>query len=270
MINESQFNVIQRETVNPYLSSIKIIWERLKWDLNLISWNSRKKLIKIKNTHKGKKAVIICNGPSLRKVNFDELIGTDVYFFGLNKINLMFDETKFRPNAIVACNQLVIDQNKDFYNNTKIPIFINSVKYSSIKNNSNTFFLHFTSMPRKFAKDCSMSLFQGHTVTYVAMQLAYHMGFSEVALIGCDHYFETKGISNKTVVAGEIDPNHFHPKYFADGVKWDLPDLLGSEYHYDLADKMFKEDGRKIFNCTDGGKLEIFERMKFEEFIRFS
>lgn len=268
MSNESQFNVIQRETVNPYLSSLKIILDRFKWDLNSLSWSSRSKIKKIKNSYRGKKAVIICNGPSLRKVNFDELVDSDVYFFGLNKINLMFDDTKFRPNAIVACNYLVIEQNSAFYNDTRIPIFINSDKSSIIKNNSNTIFLNFTSMPRKFAKDCSMSLFQGHTVTYVAMQLAYHMGFSEVALIGCDHHFETKGISNKTVIAGETDPNHFHPKYFADGVKWDLPDLLGSEYHYDFADKMFKQDGRKIFNCTEGGKLEVFERLDLKSFLK--
>ena len=112
-----------------------------------------------------------------------------------------------------------------------------------------------------------MSLFQGHTVTYVAMQLAYHMGFSEVGLIGCDHHFKTEGPSNKTVVSGEVDLNHFHPKYFADGVKWDLPDLLGSEYHYEYANKVFKQDGRKIVNCTEGGKLEIFERLPLQEFI---
>jgi len=268
MKEESQFNVVQRDVINPYLSSLRIILDRLKWDLNHLSWSSRKKIKNIKNSHLGKKAIIICNGPSLRKINFNDLIDSDVFYFGLNKINLMFDDTDFRPNAIVSCNHLVIDQNKSFYNDTEIPLFINSDKSSIIKNNKNTTFVNFTSMPRKFAKDCSMSLFQGHTVTYVAMQLAFHMGFSEVALIGCDHHFETKGPSNKTVISGETDPNHFHPKYFAGGVKWDLPDLIGSEYHYDLADKMFKQDGRKIVNCTEGGKLEIFERISLTEFLK--
>jgi hypothetical protein len=267
MEKESQFNSVQRDVVNPYFNALMIIYRRLKWDLNIRSWHSRKKINKLKNLYAGKKAVIICNGPSLRKVNFDEYIDSDVYFIGLNKINLMFDETKFRPNAIVASNYFVIEQNKDFYNETNIQLFLNSDKNSLIKDRKNVVFVNYSSIPRKFAKDCSMSLFQGHTVTYTAMQLAYHMGFTKVGLIGCDHHFETKGISNKTVIAGETDPNHFHPKYFADGVKWDLPDLLGSEYHYDLADKMFKEDDRKIINCTEGGKLEVFERMKFEEFI---
>jgi hypothetical protein len=263
-----QFNRLQRASINPYFNALSLIKNRLLWDLNINSWYSRSKLKALKNTYKGKKAVIICNGPSLKKVKFDELIDSDVYFFGLNKINLMFDDTDFRPNAIVASNYFVIEQNKDFFNSTTIPLFLNSDRDYLIKNRKNVVYINYSSIPRKFARDCSMSLFQGHTVTYTAMQLAFHMGFSEVALIGCDHHFETSGLSNKTVIAGEIDPNHFHPKYFADGVKWDLPDLLGSEYHYDLADKMYKQFGRKIYNCTDGGKLEVFERMSLVDFLR--
>lgn len=268
MEEESQFNKEQRDIVNPYFNALKIILLRLKWDLNPKSWSSRRKIRRLKNKYKNKKVVIICNGPSLRKVDFDSLKNKeDIFFFGLNKINLMFEDTEFRPDAIAASNHFVIEQNKEFFDNTNIQLFINSDKCSVVKNRSNVAYLNYSSIPRKFAKDCSMSLFQGHTVTYTAMQLAYHMGFSEVALIGCDHHFETKGPSNKTVKAGDTDPNHFHPKYFADGVKWDLPDLLGSEYHYDLADKMFKQDGRKIYNCTEGGKLEVFERMDLEKFI---
>ena len=190
MEKESLFNVEQRDVVNPYLNALKIIYNRLKWDLNLNSWNSRIKINKLKNKFKGKKAIIICNGPSLKRIDFDKLIDSNVFYFGLNKINLLFDETKFRPNAIVASNYYVIEQNKEFYNSTKIQLFLNSDKSSIIKDRNNVIFVNYSSIPRKFAKDCRMSLFQGHTVTYTAMQLAYHMGFKEVGLIGCDHYFD--------------------------------------------------------------------------------
>lgn len=265
---EQQFNKLQRATINPYFNALYLIWDRLKWDLNPKSWSSRSRINSFKNQYINKKAIIICNGPSLRKVDFNKLIDTDVFYFGLNKINLMFDDTDFRPNAVIASNHLVIEQNRDFFNTTELPLFLNCEKEKLIDNRKNVAFLHYSGIPRKFARDCSTSLFQGHTVTYTAMQLAFHLGFSKVGLIGCDHHFETRGISNTTAIAGETDPNHFHPKYFADGVKWDLPDLLGSEYHYDYADKMFKQFGRQIFNCTEGGKLEVFERMHLDDFIK--
>jgi hypothetical protein len=265
---EKQFDRVQRPVINPYFNALSLVKERLLWDINPKSWSSRARMRKYKNAYAGKKAIIICNGPSLRKVNFDSLIGTDVFYFGLNKINLMFDDTQFRPNAVVASNYLVMEQNAPFFNTTDIPLFLNADKHALIKDRPNVQFVHFSSIPRKFARDCSVSLFQGHTVTYTALQLAFHMGFSSVGIIGCDHHFETKGPSNKQAIAGETDPNHFHPKYFADGVKWDLPDLLGSEYHYDLADKVYKHFGRRVYNCTEGGKLEVFERMELNDFIK--
>ncbi len=267
-MKESLFNYNLPNQINPYRIALSLIFKRLKWDLTIESWRSRKKLRKIKNLHEGKKAIIICNGPSLKDVDFDAFISSDIYFIGLNKINLLFDQTKFRPNAILASNYFVIEQNLDFFNETDIPLFLNADKHKTLKNRENVSFLNFASTPRRFALDCSLSMFQGHTVTYAAMQLAFHMGFKNVALIGCDHNFATKGTSNKTVIAEKEDLNHFHPKYFADGVKWDLPDLLGSEHHYELADQVYEENGRKIYNCTEGGKLEIFERATLDFFIK--
>lgn len=266
-MENSQFNYIPNQSVNPYRIAASLFYKRLKWDFNRKSWSSRIRLKKLHNLYIGQKAIIICNGPSLRKVNLDSLLDTGIYFFGLNKLNLLFDEVRFRPNCMVASNYHVIEQNIDFFNSTNILLFLNSDKAGIVKDGPNKIFINYCNVPRQFACDCSVSLFQGHTVTYTAMQLAFHMGFSKVALIGCDHHFETKGISNLTVTAGEVDPNHFHPKYFADGVKWDLPDLLGSEYHYDLAHKTYLHFGRELFNCTEGGKLEVFPRLELQQFI---
>ena len=93
------------------------------------------------------------------------------------------------------------------------------------------------------------------------------MGFSEVALVGCDHNFVTKGISNAIVLSEEKDENHFDPNYFAGGVRWQLPDIAASECYYILANTIFTENKRKVFNATDGGKLEIFPRIALEEFL---
>ena len=90
------------------------------------------------------------------------------------------------------------------------------------------------------------------------------MGFSQAILIGVDHSFTTKGKPNTTIVSAGDDPNHFHPKYFGRGFKWQLPDLNTSEVGYLLAKENYSQDGREVIDATVGGKLTIFPKVKFE------
>ena len=99
------------------------------------------------------------------------------------------------------------------------------------------------------------------------MQLAFHMGFNEVALVGCDHNFSVSGDGNEVQIARGVDKSHFHKEYFADGQLWQLPDLHQSETYYKLANQFYKRDGRQIVNATVGGELEIFPRMDLEKFL---
>lgn len=260
--------VAKKPRLNPYLYGGEMIARRILWDLKPQSWISRSRLLRARDRYVNRKAVILCNGPSLNKVDFDVLSASGVYAFGLNKINLLFDNTTFRPDCIVAVNSHVIDQNREFYNQTSIPLFLDS--YASgrgrIRLRKNVVFLHSGGTPNGFAKDCSMSINQGHTVTYVSLQLAFHMGFRQVALVGADHTFADQGPANKTVTCTGEDKSHFHPEYFS-GMKWQLPDLFESEVAYTRASNMYNAYDRKIFNCTEGGKLEIFERQSLENFI---
>ncbi len=256
------------KALNPYRHGKSLIKNRLRWDMKRESWSSRRTLRYYRDQFEGEKAVILCNGPSLLDVDFDLLESSGVHTFGLNKINLLFDKVSFRPSFIVAVNSLVIEQNREFYNQTKIPLFLDTKAIKiGVGSRDNIAYLHSTSIKGEFARDCTWSIFQGHTVTYVAMQLAYHMGFQEVALVGCDHNFATKGPANKEVVSGEHDPNHFDPNYFANGAKWHLPDLFESEVAYKLAGDMYELTGRSLYNATTGGKLDIFPRISLSKFL---
>lgn len=249
----------QRPALNPYRIGLGMAWHQLKWDIKPEAWRSRGIVQSWQNRHVGKKAVILCNGPSLLKVDFDALRDSGVFCFGLNKINLLFDKTSFRPSCVVAVNHLVIDQNADFYNQTNLPLFLNKYGAAQVKGRPNVAFLSSASYPM-FSRDCSLGVFEGYTVTFVALQLAFHMGFTEVALVGADHNFATKGPANKTVVSGEKDESHFDPNYFAGGAKWQLPDLFQSEVAYTMARDMYAAHGRRVINASEGGKLEVFER----------
>jgi hypothetical protein len=255
----------QSVTVNPYRYSIYEIWNRFKWDVKSESWTSRRKLREYNNKYHGEKAVIVCNGPSLLKSDLSLL--KETYTFGLNKINLLFEKSNFRPSCIVTVNPYVIEQNIDFFNTTSIPLFFDSCATQQIVNRENIVFLH-SSSQKKFAKDVSISVYQGSTVTFVAMQLAFHMGFTKVALIGCDHNFISKGIPGVAVVSEEKDVDHFDPKYFSGGIKWQLPDLYDSAANYSLARSIYQSEGREIVDCTEGGELEVFERQELANFIK--
>ena len=97
------------------------------WLNQLFSISFHKSLFKLKkyrNIKKGKKVIIICNGPSLNDVNWEVIKKSNIDTIGLNKINLIFTKTDFRPTYIVCINRYVVEQNKTFFNNTEIPLFI--------------------------------------------------------------------------------------------------------------------------------------------------
>ena len=153
------------------------------------------------------------------------------------------------------------------FGTTNIPLFLSHralTNHLVPKNEASTYLY---TAGHGFAKDCQLMVPEGSTVTYVALQLAYHLGFSSVALVGADHSFGTNGLPNKTVIQEADDVSHFHSSYFQPGQKWQLPDLIDSELWYLRARREFESDGRSIFNASVGGELDVFERISLEGFL---
>ena len=75
-------------------------------------------------------------------------------------------------------------------------------------------FLYTTYDNPAFARDVRSRVWESATVTYVALQLAFHMGFEQVILVGVDHNSNVPGKANSTIVSQGDDPNHFHPRLF--------------------------------------------------------
>ena len=59
------------------------------------SKKNRDKLKALKDKHKGQRCFIVCNGPSLKDINFDFL--KDEITFGMNRIYLMKEQNGFVP-----------------------------------------------------------------------------------------------------------------------------------------------------------------------------
>jgi len=185
--------------------------------------------------------------------------------FGLNRIYLLFDEIGFETKYHVAVNNLVLEQTKDEMSELSMPSFIGWNSRDAIDLERNTMFLRSLnrSGPR-FFKNIENGIWEGATVTYVAMQIAFYMGFSKVILVGVDHSFQTKGKPHTAIVSSGDDPDHFSPKYFGKGFRWQLPDLESSELAYRIADHVFRTSGREIVDATVGGQLDVFPKVDYE------
>ena len=223
---------------------------------------TNRRLGQFRNRHKGQRCVIIGNGPSLNKMDLSFL--ENEITFGMNRIFLLFDKWKFRPTYYVSVNPLVIEQSAEDIRQIDAPKFLSHKGIPFFNEPGDINFLR--SVPQWFfSKDPRNGICEGWTVTYVAMQLAYFMGFDEVILIGVDHHFVTQGDPNKEVVSEGDDPNHFHPGYFGKGTRWHLPDLERSEGSYQMAKQAFEAENRRILDATVDGKLAIFPKADYRE-----
>lgn len=218
-------------------------------------------LTRLKDIHRGERCFILGNGPSLKKTDLSKL--RDEKTFGMNRIYLMFPELGFPTSYYLSVNSLVIEQCAQDIRKLTVPKFLSWRSHDLIQPTADTVFLHTTYTGPKFAADARGRLWEGATVTYIALQLAFHMGFEQVILIGVDHNFTTKGKPNTTVVSQGNDPDHFNASYFGKGFRWQLPDLDTSEKGYLLARQAYEQAGRQVVDATIGGKLAIFPKVDY-------
>jgi len=223
---------------------------------------NRGRLIAYRDAHRGERCFILGNGPSLRQTDLSKL--RHEFTFGLNRIYLLFPELGFTTSCLVSVNELVLEQCADEIRALTIPKFLTWRARRWFPDEAQTLFLDtdFTG-PENFNGDATGRLFEGFTVTYVALQLAFYMGFQEVILVGVDHNFVTRGPANQVVVSEGADPNHFAPNYFGKGFRWQLPDLEGSERAYRLAREAYEAAGRRVRDATIGGKLTVFPKIDY-------
>lgn len=226
---------------------------------------SIRRLTALKDIHKGRRAFIIGNGPSLKQTDLSKL--KNEITFAMNRFYLAFPDLGFTTSYICVTNDLVVEQFANDLAALLIPKFIawRSHKHfpqdMSVKDIPTFVYTSYTG-PR-FTGDVRRRVWEGATVTNLALQLAYHMGVEKAILVGVDHNFKDKGQANKTVVSEGDDQNHFMPNYFGKGVKWQLPDLDTSEIGYTFAREAYQRAGREVVDATVGGKLNIFPKVDY-------
>lgn len=223
---------------------------------------SRRALQAMRDRHRGERCFILGNGPSLASMDLSLLRGETT--FGMNRIYLLFPSLGFQTTYYVAVNELVIEQCAREIRALRGPKFITWRARRWLPRDSEALFLDtdYTGA-EAFATALGDRVFEGSTVTFVALQIAYHLGFEDVVLIGVDHRFTARGEPNAPVVSAGDDPDHFSKGYFGKGFRWQLPDLEASERAYRLARRAYEAAGRRVVDATVGGKLEVFPKVDY-------
>jgi hypothetical protein len=232
---------------------------------------TNKRLSFLKNRHVGERCVLVANGPSLNEMDLSFLRRENT--IGLNKIYLGIKRFNFYPRYYVAVNPVVIEQSVAQIKSLNAVKFLGQAAAKGhFKEDALTYLVPTRAYRRDsqgicrsvFCDDIAVDgLYEGWTVTFAALQIAYYLGFSEVVLIGLDHRFDFKGESNERQLLKGQDINHFDPNYFGGGQAWDTPDLENSEASYRVAREFYEARGRNITDATVNGACHVFQKADY-------
>lgn len=221
----------------------------------------------LKDRHRGETCVIVCNGPSLNRMELTFL--RDFPVIGMNKIFLGFKKFRFYPRYYVSVNPKVIEQSIDAIRGLNCVKFISRNGVGNrLQEDALTYLLETQKPRQRFCTDLEDGLHEGWTVTYAALQVAYYLGFDRVYIIGMDHRFNYQGNPNEARVMTGADSNHFADNYFGYGQTWDNPDIAHSEESYRIAREIYEADGRKILDATLNGACTQFEKIDYRELLQ--
>ena len=185
---------------------------------------NEKHLLHFKAKHRGERAFIIGNGPSLNKCDLRALKGETT--FGVNAIYLNRARMGFYPTYYVVEDDFVAEDRAGEINRLVGPtkFFGNYVKYC-LRSSPDVIWINlrmnygpYPGFPH-FSRNAARMVWVGGTVAYVCLQLAYYMGVAEIYLIGFDHsYSDTKRREGR----GRWDSVSFkRPQSFQPGLFWE-------------------------------------------------
>ncbi|MBR1672992.1 MAG: DUF115 domain-containing protein [Fretibacterium sp.] len=224
---------------------------------------SAKILRKYKGKYAGKRCFIIGNGPSLRASDLDKL--KDEFTFASNKIHYIYEETAWRPTFYTTQHPEVmkpfISELSALPSELKI-IGLDPERYMIPLPNALAIRVLFGF---EFSDDITKYVWNGATITHTNLQIAMYFGFSEIILLGVDHHF-AKDVVNGVLQINEGVQNYFSPKYDPLGSS-----IYGSEgitIAYQAAKQYAEQHDIRILNATRGGRLEVFERVDFDDLFR--
>ena len=227
-----------------------------------------KHILSLKDSKRGKRCFIIGNGPSLRIADLEKLKNEDC--FASNEIFKIFDQTSWRPKYYLIKDRYAKISPETIDSLDVETVFIGDYfwRFHEVKR-PDAICLHekysFNESKLKVSADISKCFYNGATVSFGLMQIAAYMGYSEVYLSGFDHNYAYEIDSKGALMKTGAENAHFYedetPK-----------EIIGNVQAMTAAYESFKEyaftHGITVKNATRGGKLEVFERVDFDELMK--
>lgn len=221
---------------------------------------------KFHNLHAGQRAFVIGNGPSLTRT--DPRTIEHAVTFGCNSI---FQLEGFVPTYYCVTDKLCAEDHHERINALPWTKFFPR-SLERWLTGGYSFNADFVPDVDTFHNDFAGSVQVGAAVTVTMLELALYMGCDPVYLIGVDHSYNVSGFQKDPGRAGVLlasgDANHFGGGCARKEHRIHIPRVDYMEAEYRVARDAYARHGRGIYNATAGGKLEIFERIDFQQVVK--
>lgn len=260
-------NFVIRAVLKPYMDFRKQIAYK-----KYVSSKDSQFIRSLKDKYSGKRCFIIGNGPSLTISDLEKL--SKEYTFAANFIFKSFDKTNWRPSFYLAVDPNFIQTSYKELNKYNLPemFLATDVNFDmTIFNTNATRIFEYTKfkinkwndMSAHISEDVSKYFSVGYTVTFTAIQFALYMGFKEIYLLGVDFSYSSIRDKSGKIHKDNDAKDYFFGEKYAETV---LP-YYTNLHAYQVAKKYADEHKVKIFNATRGGKLEVFDRVNFDDIL---
>ncbi len=251
-----------------------VVEELLECEHNLPDFH-HPELKKYKNTHEGESCFLIGNGPSLRPEDLEVLHENNIFCFGANMIYKIYNKTKWRPNFICLSDDYRYEAILEDIDNVEAQLILSEGfhRLSNMRSEKvdyvHVIYQEFGDNKPMFSDDIVKGVYWGSETLYdIGMQVAFYMGFKTIYMLGFDHSSVGKSPMDKG--------NHFIEDYYDNNNRMmryiklrGMPQWKMGDRQYEQTKKIAEQKGVKVYNATRGGKLEVFERVNFDD-IDFS
>lgn len=230
----------------------------------------------LKDSHKGERCFVIGNGPSLTAEDLNRLQDSEIPTFAMNRVFKFFPQTRWRPTYYISEDILILGDTVREVEAipseiTFIPVNLNWYEGVDVKG-AKYFWMDYNSELKDtfgLSLDCAHAVRCRGTVTSTCIQFAVYMGFSEIYLLGIDHNYSKSIDLNGNVVEDKSVKDYFVDNYDFDIKDQVVHDMRAPTLAFCDVEQLSRKLGTfRVYNATRGGKLEVFERVGFDEIVK--